>query len=152
MAYPTARAQIVTMIEALSASTLKRVGDTATTTFKHFADAHEGKLPRSRGFWLRGVQHSQLGPYTPGLPTRMHSEMVLTVCYRMSSDCAVDDEVIALDHKVLSTSLLDASQWGRPTSTIISIHAAGDLLCPGVLEVVEGARLLRISFPLEYTA
>jgi hypothetical protein len=152
-----ARAQIVTIVEDLfyydstqDRWEARRVGG-PYYGFKHYPDASDQKLPKPRGFWIRSLSHAMKGPFTPALPTRMVSEMQLSVAYRNSSDPSVDDENMAFDHRQISAALLDASKWSRSTSTIISIHAEGEELCPGVVDYVDGAKILRITFPMEYT-
>lgn len=150
MGYIEARNQVIAIVEGVE-GVVEQMRRTGVYTFKHFPDASDDKLPKSRGFWIRSLSHAMKGPITPALPTRMVSEMQLSVAYRSSSDPSIDDENMAFDHRVISGALLDASKWARSTSTIISIHAEGELLCPGIIEQLEGAQVLRITFPMEYT-
>lgn len=78
--------------------------------------------------------------------------MVLTVCYLASSDPSVDDVNMASDHRQISTQLLSPTNWNRPTSTLVTLSNGEDLLMPATIDSVDGARLLRLTFPMEYTS
>lgn len=150
MSYSLARAQIVTIVETYAmAAESQRVG---RASFKHYPDASDARLPKSRGFWLTAISHAMLGPYTPGLPQRHRSQMVLTVCYLASSDPSIDDVNMASDHRQISTQLLSPTNWNRPTSTLVTLSNGEDLLMPATIDNVDGARLLRLTFPMEYTS
>lgn len=153
MAYSDAHAQVVTILETYCyASNTPLLTRGAPSKFKHFPDASDAKLPKARGFWLRGLSHWMLGPYTPALPQRHRSTVELSVCYPTGSDPSADDKLIAADHREIATQLLSAANWNRPTSTIITVSLGEDLLMPATIDRVDGAHLLRVVFPMEYTS
>ena len=150
-------ARIVTIVETLattydSTNAKWRLERHIASTYKHFPDASDDKLPRSRGFWIEALAHSSFGPYTPsGSPDRWVSDMQLCVAYRKSTDANIDDDIVNFDYRQISLALVDASKWSRATSDIVSIHAEGDLLAPAVVEDLDGAKVMRITFQMEYT-
>jgi hypothetical protein len=156
MGYIEARDQIVSIVQGVAAyddsNNVWQMRRAGVYLFKHFPDASEKKLPKSRGFWCRAEQRSINTPITAVLPGRSRFGLVVTVAYHTSSDPSVDDENIAFDYRVIASALLLASNWNRPTSTIVSVSAGEDVLLPATIEPVVGARLLRISVPLEVIA
>jgi hypothetical protein len=127
------------------------MGRVAVSSFKHFPDASETKLPKSRGFWIDAVSHGTVGPYTPGRISRLIADVRISVCYRTSSDTSMDDDIIAFDHQKIASALLSPSNWAQPASAIVCVSADGDDLMPSSIDTVDGARVLRIVFSLEYT-
>lgn len=148
--YASARATIVSIIEniAIPFARVERVG---VGRYRHFPDASDDKLPKSRGFWLEAISHGAVGPYTPGRISRLVADVRISVCYRTSSDASMDDDIIAFDHLKIANALLSPSNWAQPASAIVCVSAAGGDLMPSTIDTVNGARLLRIVFPLEYT-
>ena len=148
--YASARATLVSIIEdiALPSARAERVG---VPRFKHFPDASDERLPKSRGFWLESLSHGAVGPYTPGRISRLVADMRVSVCYRASSDASMDDDIIAFDHLKIASALLSPSNWAQPSSAIVCVSVAGGDLMPSTIDTVDGARLLRIVFPMEYT-
>lgn len=154
MSYREAIAQVITIVEAVSSyddvhlrSELRRG---APPKFRHFADASDLKLPTARGFWLRADSHAMRGPLTPGLPTRLASEVTLSIAYRASADPSVLDEIIAFDYRAVASAVLDPAKWARPSSTIIAIWTEGALLAPASITDLDGARVLRIPLTMEF--
>lgn len=155
MGMPEVRTTIIELLQTLPLwdsqvpqYEMRRIGE---YYLRHFPDANEQRIPKAGGFWMRATQLAMRGPYTPGLPTRFHAQMLLTVSYPSTADPSVDEESLAFLHRIISDALLDPARWDRPDSTIISIHADGDLLMPATVDQLEGHKLLRFSFPVEYT-
>jgi hypothetical protein len=150
MAWVEAQARLVTIVEAVVPSH-SRQGSGAR--FAHVTEGETETLPDTRGFWFDVKSISVWGPITPNLPTRLRAQVALTVAYADDIDNARAQENIVADYISLITKLLDAAQWGRPTSTLFAVSLGADPeLAKATIDVVEGARLLSFLFVVEFTA
>jgi hypothetical protein len=151
VSYATARAQLVSTIEAITPTDPRLF----TEKFRHLPEGRSGiGNVASRHFWLEANVDGEggvAGPYTPlleGQP-RLVFAMTLTVAYRAQNNRAVMDEVLAADQRDIAIALLTPSNWDRPTS---GIHAVTDspLYLPTRRALVDGNVEQRIAFALRF--
>lgn len=141
------RAKIVSIVSNTAPTDL-RLG--AGSRFIHDPTGHDDKPPNTRGFYLRLTGGALVDYRTPTRPVRHACDVELTIAYRLVTDLAVLDEVIEADRVAVSASLLTTPDWNSATTKIDSLSEGAPLLMQTTQVDVEGARLLRFSFPLRY--
>ena len=149
--YTTARDQIVAIVKATAVPTLERGSG---PSFRHAPRATLDDLPDTRGFWVRATAHAAVGPLTSGLAStqRLRAQMELSVAYRATSDGTALDAIIAADHAALVKTLMDQSLWSSATSGIVTVSLGGGEILPARIDDLDGARVLVLTFPMEYRA
>ena len=119
MTWSTARAQIVTAIETVPASSLESVG-VYGPSFSHRPEIFAGALVgRARAFAVRSEQ-AQRVQLSRGA-NRTQQQCTISIDYPIETMADNLDGIIWADYIVVTDRLLDETQWNRPTSTIISV-------------------------------
>lgn len=150
MTYTTARAQLVTLLEAATPTTTP-LG--LPSTFQHFPEADAEHLPPFRGFFIREGEDGDAGIYGPFIPNisgqpLVQTPVTLSFSYPLDAmDAQALDQVIAEDRKVLQVELLTETNWDSTTSKIQWL-SENPLYAPARRERAEGATLLVFRFNL----
>jgi hypothetical protein len=146
MTYTTAKAQIITMAEAVTL-TPNEWGD----AFEHYPSATVDDPPPSRGFTLAAFARAHNSTSNPGPPRRTFVDMRLAIYYRRAdgNPSALDD-VLADDYDALRSYFLTTSNWNRPTSTIITLFRDGPEMLPAVVGETEDHIVQTIEINLEH--
>lgn len=147
MAWKDVQAQLVTVVIA---ATPTRKRNDLGATFKHVTDATETDIPSSRCFWFELESEWMVGPLTPGLPTRKRAVVRFFMAYLSEAKRAELFEDASDDHTVVTSKLLDASLWDRPTSTIMGVVLGGDQLARASYDDVDGALLMSMPLEIEF--
>ncbi len=92
------------------------------------------------------------GEITNALANRLRASIVLSVFYSRDNDGrSIGDDMMA-DYAKIVRALLDPSARGEfVDNRIIGIVLGGDELGAGTVENVDGGKILRIKFFLEYS-
>lgn len=148
MSWSAARPVLVSIVAA-TAPTIKRQGLPAK--FKHDNNGEESQpIGDSRRFWLSIKRGNAIGHVQP-TATHYIANVDVVVEYVFDADAATMDEAIGEDAVEIIRALALATNWQRPTSTIVAVSPAGDSLGPFVVENVEGGKRLRISLEVRFT-
>lgn len=146
MTWASVRAQLVTIVEGTTVPAKTRGKSPA---FKYAPDANDVALPFTRGFWVSLSSMSVRGPTPIGFAYRQRDMVELSVVYHRDFSPRDLDDCIAADYREITKRLANPSTWGRPTSTIIALsESASDDQFVSSIDDVDGARILRVSFPV----
>ena len=147
MAYADARAQLVSIVEAVAPTTkVLGLGD----TFRHDPRGDDMQpVGGRRRFWLRATTLARRGPFRLQANEAIY-ELELVVEYQAASDTGLLDACIVEDFEAITAALALDSNWGRPASTIRNVGAPdANVLFAASVDDVDGGKRLRVSFPLE---
>jgi hypothetical protein len=154
MSYRLAKAQIVTMLEAIPSYRFYRP-DVYGAGLEHDPTLLYSQQPgKSRRF---GVQSPSGGTYAQATGTdsrRMTSLLEIVIEYPAKADAYTLDDVIWSDYEAIREyALLDVSTWGRPSSTIITTVIEQAAIEADTEDIIGddgeiAARRLTIRFPL----
>jgi hypothetical protein len=151
MTYTTARAQLVTLLEAVTLTT-RPLG--MRGTLKNFADGDTDKLPGFRGFFIQAGEDGDagiVGPYVPDMSGQPLLQTPITVVVVYPGEDTVNaqtlDQVIEEDRAAIAKALLTEANWNSATSKIEWL-SDNPLFAPSRREPVDGATLLVFRFNL----
>ena len=147
MSYATALTQLISVVEASTPSTKKRG---YPKEFTHVPSSSNEKLPQERGFWFTYASGYMVGPMHPTFPHWIRAEMTLSVRYASDVETEAALDIIMQDYILLAGRLSNTANWNQPTSTIQSVNTGDAQQMPFTIDDVEGARILRISFLLDF--
>lgn len=149
MTYEAARAQVVAMLQALTASTS---AGGAPPRFREHEGADEGNPPAIRAFTLFGLSDDVRIPLIARSQRHRIARMELSVFYRRMADRKALDLMLRADHKVIGDRLIDPAQWNSASSGIVSIEQAGGtlILHADVEQRADGLIVHVYRFDLEY--
>lgn len=167
MSFAKARRRIVSIVEGVDiqegsagsviSSTSSHRGRGGARRFRHRPEANDTAAPQDRGFWIdaesvhfRGPMHH--GAITSVLANRLRASIVLSVFYSRDNDGrSIGDDMMA-DYSKIVRALLDPSARGVfDDNRIIAIVLGGEELASASIENVDGGKILRIRFFLEYS-
>lgn len=119
MTWSTARAQIVSAIKTIPASSLESIGSYGPD-FSHRPELFSGSLDgRARAFAVTSEQ-AQRVQLSRGAK-RTQQQCTVSIDYPIETMADNLDGIIWADYIVVTDRLLDETQWNRPTSTILSV-------------------------------
>lgn len=116
MSYAAVRAQLVTIIEAVSLSSTAEFG-----AFQQRKDAHPTLFMRTRNFGIAVEAARASTASTAASAQWKFADVTAWFDYEHLEDGALVDENIGADFDALVNALLDETTWGRPSSTIENI-------------------------------
>lgn len=159
MSYAVARARLITIIEGASPSSKERgLGD----KFKHDpAGGGDQPVSAQRRFWIEAGPARRWGPAQTVANVISYDVAVVVEYQAHLPNRAALDVLIAGDYEAITAALANQALWARndpETPSTIRCIGADSLsppdapLFPRTVDVVEGGRRLRISFPLEVLA
>lgn len=149
MSYATARAQIVSTLEAITGLTYAAQFGSG---FRQEREAIAEDIPHSRAFTLAVAQGSTSTREGSAAGRQTTLSMTVSIYYREMADTQVIDEVVMADYIKIRDALLDPGNWNRPTSGIVILSLGGPDAMPFSVDEVDGGRVLDITFPLTISA
>ena len=158
MSYETATNKIISIIETIASSELTLVGN-RSSQFKHVSTFH----PEDESTWPKADRSFAILSLDWATDLRSPSEAVrhqfddlrLFVMYNQTKNVRDLDVLINKDSAVLRKYLLDPTQWGRPTSGIVTMTSGQFSNIEGAFSraplVTDGRRILEQDWALRHT-
>lgn len=147
MTYRAVRNQLVSIVSGTTPSVVTRG---LPSRFKHDDNGASSDAGDSRRYWLATSSGVAVGPSTT-LTRLMTVQLNLVVQYCSDVNSAELDIAIVDDAAQLIRRLANGANWGRPSSSIISVSAIGDRMAPFVVEIDGGVRRLKITLEVRYS-
>lgn len=154
MTWASVRPALVTLVEAVTPPASVRVASSRGrgSSFRHFPDGDDERLPSTRGFWIRLASMAVSGNTPINTAYRQHDVVTLSIAYHRDTNSQDLDDAIASDYGALVDALTQSTNWARSTSTIIAINPkAEQRYMTAEIEDVDGGRILRITLEVEHT-
>lgn len=147
MGWVAAKAQVAAIVKGTTPTTKARG---LPSSFALAPAGGDDNVPDSRGFWLEVDAVSERRIIRSAGAAWTTADVTIAIAYRYDVDRDKLLDAQMQDYRELTKRLLDDSQWGRPTSTITRI-GDGDRLLGATFERIDGASIVRIKIPVDYT-
>lgn len=108
------------------------------------------KMAPSRSFWLVARDASRKGPTLKG-PAHIVLVVDIAMAYKMGMDADAIDNIMVEDYEAIISQLSDASKWGRPSSTIVTLLGDGGGYFPRQVAVGTHYRVQVVTIQVEHT-
>ena len=149
MSYAAARAQIVAALEGITG-----LDHPATfgQSLREQRDARPDDIPHSRAFTVAAVGGSTSTREGSAAGRQTLLDVTASIFYREVTDDKLIDEVLISDYVKIRDTLLEPSNWGRPSSGIVLLSAGGAEAMTFSVEGLEVGRVLDVTFPMTISA
>lgn len=121
--------------------------------FTHDQAGHDETIgTQSRRWWGRVLSGSAEGPYqTQQTRHRVSWEVVVEYVDAPGNTSAID-EAIPTDAAQLAAAFASGANWDRAASGLVAVTPSGTDVAPYTVEQVSGARRLRMTLEVRYSA
>ena len=128
-----------------------QIGIGAGPRFNYDKNGHEKSIgPQSRRYWLKTVKGYSRGPSSFQFDRHLFDVELIVEYVEKFGNTDEIDVTIGSDYTQLVKAICNDANWNRPASTIVAVNAKSSEIGRFNVEILDGARRLRIVFTVEF--